>query len=715
MADAVVVEVELQPTTAVTGEKLRAWYESHVSSCKTERDEAYEARDQYDGNQWTEEEKAILRARFQPIITSNRIAPKINFLVGAEIASRIDPVALPRTPNEEQSAELATDALRYASGRDYANFPRVKTNTAEGLFVEGISGALIDQSEDGPEDFTLRHLPYDRIFWDPHSRDVLFRDALYTGLITWLDIEDATEKYGDEHGVLFSWHGGSGSEDHEDAPSDDWYDRDRQRVKIAEFFWWEGPKLWSAHVCSNQIIWGPKLVDLVDDKGRQWCPLVLVRGNCTRKDNASYGMVKPMISSQQEINKRKSRAMFLLQQNRVIAERGAIANPQEFQTELAKPDGFAEVTVPGALQNGAIQILPGTEMANGHIAMLQDAKAEIDQVGPSAPVLAADDSTMSGVALLRKKELANTELRPIYDRLEEWQHAVFCRMWWWIRQRWTAERWIRLTDDESMRALRFVRINGKTTTGARAKDLIGKGMDPAEAFSSVLGEEFLAARLVQEATIAAQNEVMQVVSSQGIDPEQIDPEMQSKIEQTIQSRSIELALRSPLMAQPYTENSLAQVGIDIIIETTPDIAVVQQEQSEMLADMAGKGFFNPAVVPWPIMRMIIKASQLRDKRKMIEDLEKIFAPSPDEGQQQAAQIQSALQLEAMKAQLEKLNAEVEKIKAETAKTIAQIPGEQAATQLDEATAMKKLIDAGKESVPNLPIGGQQMPSRRMQP
>ena len=63
---------------------------------------------------------ATLNKRGQPIVTDNRIKAKIDFLVGLEKQQRIDPRALPRTPQHEEDADGATQALRYvADTEDY--------------------------------------------------------------------------------------------------------------------------------------------------------------------------------------------------------------------------------------------------------------------------------------------------------------------------------------------------------------------------------------------------------------------------------------------------------------------------------------------------------------------------------------------------------------------------------------------------------------------
>ena len=54
-----------------------------------------------------------------------------------------------------------------------------------------------------------------------------------------------------------------------------------------------------------------------------WCPLFMQSAYVDRNNNR-YGEVRPMISPQDEINKRRSKALHLLTMRQTKAERGAV-------------------------------------------------------------------------------------------------------------------------------------------------------------------------------------------------------------------------------------------------------------------------------------------------------------------------------------------------------------------------------------------------------
>ena len=99
---------------------VRYFEESDTNSIESrylsERD-----RDYYDSKQWTADEEAEMERRSQPIITINRIKPKVDFLLGMERSQRTAPKAFPRTPVHEDASEAATDGLEILTLRDYGS------------------------------------------------------------------------------------------------------------------------------------------------------------------------------------------------------------------------------------------------------------------------------------------------------------------------------------------------------------------------------------------------------------------------------------------------------------------------------------------------------------------------------------------------------------------------------------------------------------------
>ena len=93
--------------------KLQQQYLDYLQTKSEEIEEQKEARRYYHGAHWTADQIRILRKRHQPPLTWNRIARKINAIVGLVERGRSDPKALPRHIKSEAGADIATQVIRY--------------------------------------------------------------------------------------------------------------------------------------------------------------------------------------------------------------------------------------------------------------------------------------------------------------------------------------------------------------------------------------------------------------------------------------------------------------------------------------------------------------------------------------------------------------------------------------------------------------------------
>jgi hypothetical protein len=130
----------------------------------SERDRDY--HDNFDDNQWTPAQKATMRRRGQPLITSNYVKRKVATLCGVEQRMRSDPKAFPRTPQiDENSANAATDALRFIG--DSNQFNTLRSKAYEEMLVEGYCGAdvVARPRRDGSYDVKIK-----RVAWRSEER-----------------------------------------------------------------------------------------------------------------------------------------------------------------------------------------------------------------------------------------------------------------------------------------------------------------------------------------------------------------------------------------------------------------------------------------------------------------------------------------------------------------------------------------------------------------
>jgi len=575
--------------------KLVQMYESAEQSTADSRELCERDRDYRNGVQWTSAEEATLKKRKQPVITIDRIGPKCDFLMGMEAQNRRDPRAYPRTPDDEEAATASTDALRYVM--EDQRWDRVRSECFDSFLVEGSCGADVRVYEKRGE-MCVEVLPimWDRMFGDPHSRMRNWSDGSFKGQFVWMDLEDAVEKYPGKSDTLestISSETSASGNTYEDVPRVRWADPKRKRVRIVEMWTKEkGKYFYSAFTKAGMLerMESP----YIDEDGESDDGFVF--GSCfIDRDGNRFGVVRRWISLQDEINKRRSKALHLMSVRQTYGTPQA-GDKNMIRQQLARPDGHVEMDG-GAKFGEDFGIIPTGDMAAAQFQLLQEAKGEIDAVGVNAALSGNESRNMSGRALIQRSEQGMNELGPVFDNFKQFQHDVYRKVWNRIRQFWTAEKWIRVTDDE--KNVKFVGLNQPLTLGMQ------------------LLEEFK--------------------QQPGVTPEQIAAaEQQAKTDPRMQM-------------VVGTKNSVAELDVDIIIDDVPASASLQGEQFEQLVQIAPQA----ASMPPQLFEALIEASSLRNKDKIIAKLkgeEDKQNPQIMQMQQQMQEMQQALQEAQMAAQ-----------------------------------------------------------------
>jgi hypothetical protein len=436
--------------------RLVRQFEQSADATRDARRQAEIFRDYYDGKQWSDEEVSKLNARGQPAITDNRIKDKVEYLLGLERETRTDPKAYPRTPEDDPGAEAATDALRYVADCNY--FQQTKSAVFENMAVEGYGGCevIVDNSTyTGTSNKTvcIRYIRWDRLFYDSHSLLHDFSDSRYQGIIKWMDLDEAKATYPklkDNFDLFTSQTFLPASETYDDKPR--WYDRGRKRVQIVEHYYRNGNTWMRAVYTRVGFIEDPKeSVYLNAETQKAECPLLL-QSLYVDRDGNRYGVVKRYKDLQDEINKRRSKSLHLLSVNQATAEKGAVEDVEKARNELARPDGFLEYT-PGM----KLDVRENTDLAEGQFKLLQQSIASMADTGPNEALLGKGGDE-SGRQTQLNQQGGSIQLGILSDRLRYWQTRVMKASWSRVKQFWTGEMWVRVTDDENSR---FMAVNSR--------------------------------------------------------------------------------------------------------------------------------------------------------------------------------------------------------------------------------------------------------------
>ncbi|CAG9255963.1 hypothetical protein [Paraburkholderia caribensis] len=625
--------------TAPSVPTLCRWFEESEDMTYDARKLAERDRDYYDGQQWTKAELDILAKRGQPALTINYIKRKVEYMRGFERRLRSDPKAFPRKPNDEQLAEAATDSLRFVA--DQNDFDVIRSDVFEELMIEGYGGAdvTVVPSRDG-YDVSIVHVPWDRLFYDPYSRQKDFGDTRHRGIVIWTDADEAADQYPDRADAIEATLASvSLSDTYDDRPKfTRWADNRRTRVRIVQMHYRQGNRWFLTTFTRGGFLDDPVPSPYIDRDGNPTTSLIM-RSAYVDRENQRYGHVRDQISLQDEINKRRSKALHLMSVRQTYGNEQAISDADKAKRELAKPDGHVTVNAGGRFGED-FGVLPTGDMAQSQMELLQHATAEMQASGPNAAMAGKDPRIQSGRAIQAQQAGGSIEMEPNIDDLRQWTKEIMEAAWLRIRQFWDGPKWIRVTDDE--RNVKFVGLNQPVTLN----DYLGR-LDP------------------QEAAMLAQR-----LQLQPNDP---------RLEQVV-----------------AVDNDIAGLDVDITIEEGPDVANIQAEQFQMLTQLAQSGVPLPPAV-------LIEASQLRNKDKLIEMLEQA-----QQSQQQTQQVQQQIGQATAEANINKTNAQAEHAHAQAVKALSDAQQPQQGTQqpasqgpstldqLEQAAKIHKLnADAGK--------------------
>lgn len=578
--------------------QLCEWFEASEDQSQTNRDKAERDVDYYDGKQLTEDEARELRRRGQPPVVKNRIRRKIDFLQGLERQQRTDPRALPVDPSHEEDAHAATDALRAVCQGNAYDQIRSKV-WADDLKVGwgGVEVVAEPRPNSQNPHIVIRQNHWDRMFVDPYSVEEDYSDANYLGQVRWMDQTQAVLEYGRAAADVFSetLSSVSAGSTYDDRPKETtWVDHSRRkRIRVVQMYFKNADGVW----CFSEFTKGGFLraaeSPWLDDDGEPEHPFVWVSCYIDR-DNNRYGIIRDMIDVQDAINKRESKLLHLVSVRQTFGVEGALGRmtTRQLRQELAKPDGHVGLA-PGIEFGKQFGVIPTADMAQGQMELLKLDMNEMDLLGPNASMQGKGPQDQSGRAILAQQQGGQMEIGPQLDGLRAFDVRVYEKVWRRIRQYWTAEEWVRITDDQ--KNVKFVGLNVYKR---------------APVVDTMTGQPVLDPQTGQPAT--------RVVTD--------------------------------LQGQPVVEkNDVGKLGVDISIEDAPKMGQLRAESFQTLAGMVK---FVPELQEMPA-KTWVRLSGIDTAAEVLNTLDDMEQAK----QQQAAnpQAQAAQQLQMQGAQAEIAN------------------------------------------------------------
>ena len=435
--------------------KLKRAYLDYLGTKREEIDEQQDARRFRHASQWTSDQIKQLNLRKQPIVTVNKISRKIHGIVGTLSRLKQDPKAYPRTPKHEEGAELATSVLRYVL--DEQEWDAKDPTCSEYAAVDGYAGVELNltQGDMGDLDIELDVINPDSFFYDPRSYKHDFSDARYMGVGKWLELEEAIELFPDhEDDLRSSLESGSELTSEPDREYK-WYltDGEVRRIRVVEHWYKKGGDwFWCMYTGSMKLDEGKSY--LIDEKKKTQCKYLMFSAYVDQ-DGDRYGFVRDLKPLQSEINMRRSKALYTMLGRRIKAEQGAFDDVEVARRESSRPDGVVIYNKGYEIDFDDTARMAETE---AQFKFLEDVKTDLEAFGPNIAVTGEGLEQSSGRAIRLLQQAGLADLGPYIQSYRGWKIRVYRAVWNAVQHHWTAERWIRVTDDDDIS--QFIQVNG---------------------------------------------------------------------------------------------------------------------------------------------------------------------------------------------------------------------------------------------------------------
>lgn len=443
-------------TTETILERLRTFYKHTVDSTqyKKWRKEAKQSWDFYDGDQWTVQEQTALQALNQIPVVINELAPRIDSVVGAEVQSRTKVAYAPRnvTPESKLMAEaLTTVSTQIQEVNDAAE---IKSSIFKAGLVCGVG--CLDLEVAGDDTIRMVEIEDDEVLYDPDARQSDMRDSMYIGRSWMADVDEVISSYPDKKADIDGYVGTAKeragvshfANNHDEFNPDiyqDYYDQKRNKLRIVRiqykkpvdaYRYFDGAgnekETFDKDVASQFETKEAPIKTIT--KNQIWegvftgsillshMPISVQNGNFTQQlfiykrrksDGVPYGIVRPAIHPQRELNKRRSKMLHYLNVRRVIADANAFENPDDARREAGRPDAFMLKR-----RGSEVSMTENLSLADSQFQLMQESKREIQAVtGIYDEFMGRQTNASSGVAISQRANNTERSQSHVFSKL----------------------------------------------------------------------------------------------------------------------------------------------------------------------------------------------------------------------------------------------------------------------------------------------------------
>lgn len=496
------------------------------------REDSWRACELYDGGEssWTQEDwNAAIDAGIDPI-TTNRVFPAVNKMIGNQILGRFEIIAKGRTSKDGEIAQVMSEGIKFVMDQCQGEF-LISRAHADAL-IPGI-GCISPCFDQDPrrERVTLRYKDWKVIGWDPYSSPWWTPEhTRYVYEQPWMDIEELQALFPEKSKEIeeaYTDMAGSARDKGTLGPlfdeaqlvedeirtlsSSDWIDAERKRIRPVQMWYpmnelslfalfpdgrcfeirkdMDPNQAFQIIQSSQQVLraivkkmkmmtfFGDSLMlqDVPSPYGHDQYPLVPFVGYVDRW-GFPYGVPRQIAGQAEEVNKRRSMALAMLKKRRVTVEKDAVMGADQehldaLYEEANKLDGFM-VLAPGGMAKFKIDEL--AQLSPYQIQLLNQSEFEIrDITGADSPQFSTEQS-QSGISKQFDISKAAMTVASLPDNLRRSMGLIGNQVMANIQRAWTYEKVLRVTD-RLTGAERYITVNKPLGPGMEVRNDITQG------------------------------------------------------------------------------------------------------------------------------------------------------------------------------------------------------------------------------------------------
>lgn len=522
-------ETATRKTSALDDEacfiKLKKWFAEAQQSTSDWRADAKEDYSFAAGDQWTENERSVLRDQMRPVIVFNRIAPVLDSVSGTEVSNRQEVKYYPRTDGDVQANEVLTSAAKWF--RDQCDAEDEESDAFMDVLICGMgwTETRLDYELDEEGAPVIDRIDPFEMYWDAGAKKRNIDDARHVFRVREIPTDDAIALIPDvdENELDAAWaraqKGGPGNgESREESRfyrptgNADEHSSARDTVTLVECQWWERE---SVHLFADPAtgevaelddesftIYAKRAGELglgkpqsVTMTRRKYYRAYLGRSLLLKEESpfqghfsfkaitgkrdstkgTFYGLVRQMKDPQRWANKWLSQTLHIMNVNAkggVMVEDGVAEDMREFEKNWSRPDAVTRVKE-GVLAGPSprIQPKPGAQLPSGFFNLLEFAITSVrDASGVNMELLGMADRQQAGVLEAQRKRSAMAILATLFDSLRRYRKSQGRLLMQIIMEHLSDGRLVRIVGEEGEKYVPLVKQEGVSKYDVKVDD-----------------------------------------------------------------------------------------------------------------------------------------------------------------------------------------------------------------------------------------------------